>query len=149
MSTSSQPHPANFDSSVLDALLADWMGALQAESVEALIVLGPDVFSHEGLRCVRAVHPPRLQSMAQALADSDEFGVEWIESESPLVLWQDISRGSYAQLSRWRVLALSHGLQSMVRVAFQMPRNQAMECYLMTPARCTKRPRRRPWCGQS
>jgi len=133
MSSSPQHQPANFDSSVLDALLADWMGALQSESVEALIVLGPDVASSGERRCVRAVHPPRLHAMAQALADSDEFGSEWIESESPLVLWQDISRGSYAQMGRWRVLALSHGLQSMVRVAFLMPRGKAMECYLMTP----------------
>jgi LuxR family transcriptional regulator, quorum-sensing system regulator SolR len=125
--------PANFDSVVLDGLLADWMAALKSEAVEALIVLGPDVNQSEWKRCVRAVHPPRLHAMAQALADSDEFGQDWVESDSPLALWQDISRGSYAQLSRWRVLALSHGLQSMVRVAFSLPRGKALECYVMTP----------------
>jgi LuxR family transcriptional regulator, quorum-sensing system regulator SolR len=50
-----------------------------------------------------------------------------------LALWQDISRGSYSELSRWRVLALSHGLQSMVRVAFMLPRGKVLECYLLTP----------------
>lgn len=125
--------PANFDSVMLDGLLADWMAALKSEAVEALIVLGPDVHQSEWKRCVRAVHPPRLHAMAQALAESAEFGQDWIESDSPLALWQDISRGSYANLSRWRVLALSHGLQSMVRVAFLLPRGKALECYLMTP----------------
>lgn len=125
--------PANFDSVILDGLLADWMAALQAEAVEALIVLGPDVQQPTVHRRVCAVHPPRLEAMAQALADSDEFGRDWVDSDSPLALWQDISRGRYADLSRWRVLALSHGLQSMVRVAFMLPRGKALECYLMTP----------------
>jgi LuxR family transcriptional regulator, quorum-sensing system regulator SolR len=125
--------PANFDSVMLDGLLADWMAALQSEAVEALVVLGPDVKSPGVHRCVHAVHPPRLQAMAKALAESEEFGREWVESDSPLALWQDISRGSYADMSRWRVLALSHGLQSMVRVAFMLPRGKALECYLMTP----------------
>jgi LuxR family transcriptional regulator, quorum-sensing system regulator SolR len=125
--------PANFDSAMLDGLFADWMLALQPEAVEAAIVLAPDLEDMPNKRCVRVVHPPRLHAMAQALAESDEFGDDWAASDSPLVLWQDISRGSYADLSRWRTLALSHGLQSMVRVAFQMPRNKAMECYLMMP----------------
>jgi LuxR family transcriptional regulator, quorum-sensing system regulator SolR len=125
--------PANFDSVVLDGLFADWMVALQSEAVEAAIVLGPDMSQQDCKRCVCAVHPPRLNAMAQALASSHEFGQEWIASDSPLAVWQDISRGTYSEMSRWRVLALSHGLQSMVRVAFQMPRGKAMECYLMTP----------------
>jgi LuxR family transcriptional regulator, quorum-sensing system regulator SolR len=125
--------PANFDSVMLDGLLADWMAALQSEAIEALIVLGPDMHDTHWRRCVRVVHPPRLEAMAQALASSEEFGRDWVESDSPLAIWQDISRGSYAELSRWRVLALSHGLQSMVRVAFMLPRGKALECYLMTP----------------
>ncbi len=125
--------PANFDSVMLDGLLADWMAALQSEAVEVLIVLGPDVNSPDVHRSVHAVHPPRLAAMAQALAESEEFGRNWVESDSPLALWQDISRGSYAELSRWRLMALSHGLQSIVRVAFMMPRGKLMECYLMTP----------------
>ena len=125
--------PANFDSVMFDGLLADWMAALQSEAVEAIVVLGPDVAAASWQRTVSAVHPPRLKAMAQALADSQEFGRDWVESDSPLALWQDISRGSYADMSRWRVLALSHGLQSMVRVAFMLPRGKAFECYLMTP----------------
>jgi LuxR family transcriptional regulator, quorum-sensing system regulator SolR len=125
--------PANFDSVILDGLLADWLAALKADAVEALVVLGPDIELASLGRCVRVVHPPRLLAMAQALAGSDEFGASWIESDSPLATWQDIARGSYAQMSRWRVLALSHGLQSMVRVAFPLPRGKAIECYLMTP----------------
>ena len=125
--------PANFDSVILDGLLADWIAALRSEAVEALVVLGPDVLAPQAHRCVHAVYPPRLATMAQALAQSEEFGCDWLESDSPLALWQDISRGSYSDLSRWRVLAISHGLQSMVRVAFIMPRGKVLECYLMTP----------------
>jgi LuxR family transcriptional regulator, quorum-sensing system regulator SolR len=126
-------HPANFDSVTLDGLLADWLTALQPEAIEALVVLGPEVDTLGTKRCVRVVHPPRLLGMAQALAESEEFGCSWIESDSPLAIWQDIARGSYAELGRWRVLALSQGLQSMVRVAFALPRGRALECYLMTP----------------
>jgi LuxR family transcriptional regulator, quorum-sensing system regulator SolR len=133
MFTSLSQIPANFDSNILDALLADWKEALKEESVEALLILGPNMRSGGEGRMVHAVHPPRLLSLAQALADSDEFCERWIDLDSPLALWQDISRGSYVDMSRWRVLALSHGLQSMVRVAFQMPRGKFMECYLMTP----------------
>ncbi len=125
--------PANFDSVKLDGLISDWLGALKTEAVEAAIVLGPNLQSDKGSRIVQVVHPPRLLSLAQALAESDEFCERWIDLDSPLALWQDISRGSYVDMSRWRVLALSHGLQSMVRVAFQMPRGKFMECYLMTP----------------
>ncbi len=125
--------PANFDSVIFDSLLADWMAALQSESIEAIVLLAPDVSSDAVSRHVWAVHPPRLLAMATALAQSNEFGQEWVLSDSPLALWQDIARSSYADMSRWRVLALSHGLQSVVRVAFMLPRGRAFECYLMTP----------------
>ncbi|TAG27063.1 MAG: LuxR family transcriptional regulator [Burkholderiales bacterium] len=125
--------PANFDSVMLDGLLTDWMVALKSEAVEALIVLGPDGLNPELHRCVHAVYPPRLHTLALALAESDEFGLDWLESDSPLAMWQDIARATYVQMSRWRVLALSHGLQSIVRVAFPMPRGKLQECYLMTP----------------
>jgi LuxR family transcriptional regulator, quorum-sensing system regulator SolR len=50
-----------------------------------------------------------------------------------LVLWQDITRGAYPQLDRWRMLALSYGQQSLVRLAFPLPRERQFECYLLTP----------------
>jgi LuxR family transcriptional regulator, quorum-sensing system regulator SolR len=124
--------PANFDSLVLDGLLVDWLGALKSYSVEALIILGPSVLGAAKERSVLAAYPPRLLEVSQALAGSDEFGYEWQVSESPLVAWQTISRGSYADLSRWRVLSLAHGLQSMVRVEFSLPRSRAFECFLLT-----------------
>jgi LuxR family transcriptional regulator, quorum-sensing system regulator SolR len=134
VTSSELPPPANFDSVIFDGLLLQWMEGLRAESVEGLIVLGPDMDDPlSSKRSVRAVHPPRLLNMAQALADSGDFGQDWIDTESPLALWQDISRGSYGQLSRWRLLALSYGHQSLVRVAFPLPRGKAFECYLMTP----------------
>jgi LuxR family transcriptional regulator, quorum-sensing system regulator SolR len=124
--------PANFDSLVLDGLLVDWLGALKSYSVESLVILGPSIFGTAKERSVLAVHPPKLLEVSTALADSDEFGYDWQASDSPLVAWQNISRSSYADLSRWRLLALAHGLQSMVRVEFALPRARAFECFLLT-----------------
>lgn len=125
--------PANFDSLLLDSLLADWLGALVTSSVEGIIVLGPAVFGTASERYVHVVHPPKLLDAATALADSDEFGYAWQASASPMVAWQDISRGSYADISRWRLLALAHGQQTMVRIEFALPRARAFECFLLTP----------------
>jgi LuxR family transcriptional regulator, quorum-sensing system regulator SolR len=81
---------------------------------------------------VHAVYPPGLLDTARALASSDEFGHAWQLSGSPMVAWQNVSRAVYADLSRWRLLALAHGLQSMVRVEFSLPRSRAFECFLLT-----------------
>jgi LuxR family transcriptional regulator, quorum-sensing system regulator SolR len=124
--------PANFDSLVLDGLLLDWISALKPHYVEALVVLGPSVIGTAKDRWVHAVYPPRLQETARALADSDEFGYEWQASDSPMVAWQTISRGVYGDLGRWRLLALGHGLQGIVRVEFSLPRSRAFECFLFT-----------------
>lgn len=125
--------PANFDSLALDGLLVDWLGALKQYSVEALIVLGPAVTGAAKERWVHAVYPPKLHDLANALADSDDFGYDWQSSDSPMVAWQTISRGLYSDIGRWRLLALGHGLQSMVRVEFALPRGRAFECFMFTP----------------
>lgn len=125
--------PANFDSLALDGLLVDWLGALKQYSVEALIVLGPAVTGTAKERWVHAVYPPKLHDLANALADSDDFGYDWQSSDSPMVAWQTISRGLYSDIGRWRLLALGHGLQSMVRVEFALPRGRAFECFMFTP----------------
>lgn len=125
--------PANFDSLVLDGLLLDWMSALKPYSVEAVMILGPAVTGTARQRWVHAVYPPRLQDAAMSLAASDDFGYEWQDSDSPMVAWQTISRAAYGDLSRWRLLALSHGLQSVVRVEFALPRARSFECFLFTP----------------
>lgn len=125
--------PANFDSLVLDGLLADWLAALTDSAVEGLIVLGPAVYGDVNERYVHAVHPPKLLDAANALAQSNEFGYAWQSSDSPMVAWQNISHGSYMEMNRWRMLALGHGLQTMVRVEFALPRARAFECFLLTP----------------
>ena len=124
--------PANFDSLVLDGLLVDWISALKPYSVEALVILGPAATGTRQQRWVHAVYPPRLQETAMALAESEDFGYEWQVNDSPMVAWQTISRGMYGDLNRWRLLALGHGLQSMVRVEFALPRSRAFECFLFT-----------------
>jgi LuxR family transcriptional regulator, quorum-sensing system regulator SolR len=125
--------PANFDSLILDGLLMDWIRALKPYSVEALVVLGPAVTGDVRERWVHAVYPPRLIDVATALAASQDFGYEWQVSDSPMVAWQTISHGAYSDLGRWRLLALGHGLQSVVRVEFALPRGRAFECFLFTP----------------
>lgn len=125
--------PVNFDSVGLDAVLADWVCALRDQGVEAVLVLGPDPMGGRDDRQVLAIHPPRLLGAAQALADSRDFGAGWRDSDAPLVAWQDISRASFDNASRWRRLWLSHGHQTLVRVAFSLPAGRAFECFMFSP----------------
>lgn len=125
--------PANFDSVMLDGVISDWLSALSEFAVEALVVLGPDPFAGRGNRLVLALHPPRLLDAAKALADSDDFGAHWRESDAPLVAWQDISKSAFDANGRWRRLWLAHGYQSVVRIAFPLAGGRAFECYLFSP----------------
>ena len=124
--------PANFDSPPLNNILGDWLCALREFSVEALVVLGPDAFAGEESRQLLALHPPQQLEAAQALADSQDFGAPWRNSDAPLVAWQDISKSAYETRSRWRRLWLAHGYQSMVRIAFPLVAGRAFECYLFS-----------------
>ena len=126
------PLPANFDSALLDGILADWLCALREFSVDALLVLGPDPFADQDGRLVLALHPPRLLEAANALAASQDFGAPWRESDAPLVAWQDISRTGHDSQCRWRRLWLAHGYRSVVRIAFPIPAGRAFECYLFS-----------------
>ncbi len=125
--------PVNFDNLVLDTLLLDWIGALRPYCVDSLIVMGPAVTGAPRDRWLHAVYPPKILDMAQALAESNDFGYDWQSSDSPMVAWQTISGGVYTDLTRWRLLALGHGLQSMVRVEFALPRSRAFECFMLSP----------------
>ncbi len=125
--------PANFDSVPLDAIMNDWLGALNEHSVEAIAVLGPDPFGGKEDRIVLTMHPPRLLESATALAESRDFGAPWRDSDAPLVVWQDIAKSAYENQSRWRRLWLAQGFQSVVRVEFPLPANRAFECFLFSP----------------
>jgi DNA-binding CsgD family transcriptional regulator len=126
--------PVNFDSVGVDAILADWVGALRDNGVDAVLVLGPDPFGNRDQREVLAVHPPRLLGPAQSLAESNDFGAGWRESDAPLVAWQDIAKSAYAETAtRWRRLWLAHGYQTLVRVAFSLPAGRAFECFMFSP----------------
>lgn len=125
--------PVNFDSVRVDGILADWVLALRDLGVEAVVVLGPDPTGGSHDRDVLAVHPPRLLAPAQALAESQDFGAHWRDSDAPLVAWQDISHASFDVSSRWRRLWLAHGYQTVVRVAFSLPAGRAFECFMFTP----------------
>jgi LuxR family quorum-sensing system transcriptional regulator SolR len=125
--------PVNFDSLDVDALIADWVGALRDQGVESVVVLGPNPLGGRDDREVLAVHPPRLLGAAQALAESCDFGASWRDSDAPLVVWQDISKAAFEQASRWRRLWLAHGQQTLVRVAFSLPAGRAFECFMFSP----------------
>jgi LuxR family quorum-sensing system transcriptional regulator SolR len=125
--------PVNFDSVGLDGILADWVCALRDQGVDAVLVLGPNPLGGRDQREVLAVHPPRLLGAAEALAESRDFGSGWRDSDAPLVAWQDISKSSFEQSSRWRRLWLAHGYQTLVRVAFSLPAGRAFECFMFSP----------------
>lgn len=125
--------PVNFDSLTLDGILGDWLAALREFAVEAVAVLGPDPCGGGDDRQVLCVHPLSVSDAVRALADSREFGAPWRESDAPLVAWQHIARAGPLNATRWRVLALAHGFQTMVRVEFPLPANRAFECFMFSP----------------
>jgi DNA-binding CsgD family transcriptional regulator len=131
--------PVNFDSVNLDGLLSDWVGALREFSVEAIVVLGPDPFGTNEDRQVVAVHPPVLAEAAHALAESRDFGAPWRDSDAPLVAWQYIAKSDHLSSSRWRMLWLAHGFQTVVRVEFSLPAGRAFECFMFSPRELTDR----------
>ena len=131
--------PANFDSVSLDGVLSDWVAALRAFSVEAVVVLGPDPFGGNEDRLVVAVHPPLVAEAAQALAESRDFGARWRDSDAPLVAWQTIARSDPQGTSRWRLLWMAHGYQTLVRVEFSLPAGRAFECFMFSPRELTDR----------
>jgi LuxR family transcriptional regulator, quorum-sensing system regulator SolR len=131
--------PVNFDSVSLDGLLSDWLMALREFSVEAVCVLGPDPFGSSEDRQVVAVHPPIVGDAAQALAESGDFGAPWRESDAPLVAWQYIAKSEHLNSSRWRLLWLAHGFQTVVRVEFSLPAGRAFECFMFSPRQLTDR----------
>ena len=117
----------------LETILSDWLAALSEFAVEAVAVLGPDRLGGNADRHALCVHPPSVADMVCALAETQEFGAPWRESDAPLVAWQHIARSGQLEASRWRVLALAHGFQTMVRVEFPLPANRAFECFMFSP----------------
>jgi LuxR family transcriptional regulator, quorum-sensing system regulator SolR len=131
--------PVNFDSVNLDGILSDWVAALREFSVEAVVVLGPDPFGGPDDRQVTAAHPPLVADAAVALAESRDFGARWRDSDAPLVAWQTIAKSDPQGTSRWRMLWLAHGFQTVVRVEFQLPAGRAFECFMFSPRELTDR----------
>ncbi|MES2972544.1 MAG: helix-turn-helix domain-containing protein [Pseudomonadota bacterium] len=131
--------PVNFDSVSLESMLGDWLLALREHSVEAVVVLGPDPFGTREERLAVAVHPPEIADAAAALAESREFGAPWRDSDAPLVAWQHIAKADHVASNRWRVLALAHGFQTVIRVEFTLPAGRAFECFLFSPRELNNR----------
>ena len=125
--------PANFDSVTLDGILSDWVAALRGHSVEAVVVLGPDLFGGVDDREVVAVHPPVVADAARALAQSSDFGATWREADGPLVAWQHIAKSDALGTVRWRLLWLARGFQTVIRIEFSLPAGRAFECFMFSP----------------
>ncbi|HYF41900.1 MAG TPA: helix-turn-helix transcriptional regulator [Ramlibacter sp.] len=123
----------------LDGILSDWVAALREFSVEAIAVLGPDPFGTPEDRQVVAVHPPLVAEAARALAESRDFGAPWRDSDAPLVAWQYIAKSDHLSSSRWRLLFLAHGFQTVVRVEFSLPAGRAFECFMFSPRELSDR----------
>ncbi|HEX2546049.1 MAG TPA: helix-turn-helix transcriptional regulator, partial [Ramlibacter sp.] len=70
---------------------------------------------------------------ALALAQSEDFGARWRDSDAPLVAWQTISKSDPQGASRWRLLWRAHGYQTVVRVEFPLPAGRSFECFLFSP----------------
>lgn len=120
-------------------MLGDWICALREHSVEAVVILGPDPFGGREDRLAVAVHPPLIADAATALAESRDFGAPWRDSDAPLVAWQHIAKADHAASNRWRVLALGHGFQTVIRVEFTLPADRAFECFLFSPRELNNR----------
>ncbi len=131
--------PVNFDSTSLDGILSDWVTALGEYSVDAVVILGPDPFGGSEDRQVVAVHPPVVNEAARALAESRDFGASWRDSDAPMVAWQTIGRSAPQHSSRWRLLWLAHGYQTVVRVEFSLPAGRAFEVFMFSPRELTDR----------
>jgi DNA-binding CsgD family transcriptional regulator len=131
--------PVNFDSVSLDGILSDWITALQDSCVDAIAILGPDPFGTSEDRQVVAVHPPSMDAAAQALAESRDFGAPWRDSDAPLVAWQHIAKSDQLAASRWRLLWMAHGFQTVVRVEFPLPAGRAFECFMFSARELTDR----------
>jgi LuxR family quorum-sensing system transcriptional regulator SolR len=125
--------PVRSDSAELLDLLADWLRALREFSVEAVVILGPDPFGRMEDRQVVATAPAVFADAARALAQSQDFGARWRNADAPLVAWQHIAKSDQLQLHTWRMQWLSHGLQTVVRVAFPLPADRAFECFMFSP----------------
>jgi LuxR family transcriptional regulator, quorum-sensing system regulator SolR len=130
----------NFHNANLEAILSDWLLALGELSVDAIVILGPDPFGSSEDRVVIAAQPTVLSEAAQALAESSEFGTSWRDSDAPLVAWQTIARSDPQHNSRWRLLWLARGYQTLVRVEFSLPAGRAFECFMFSGKELTHRP---------
>jgi DNA-binding CsgD family transcriptional regulator len=74
-----------------------------------------------------------MADAARALAESCDFGAPWRDSDAPLVAWQHIAKTDRLSASRWRLLWLAHGYQTVVRVEFSLPAGRAFECFMFSP----------------
>ena len=59
--------------------------------------------------------------------------LKWAVYDAPLVAWQHIAKTDRLSANRWRVLALGHGFQTVIRVEFTLPAGRAFECFLFSP----------------
>jgi len=112
-------------------VMRDWFESLADYKAKSVVVLGPDPFAANDNRNVVAVYPGDFKSVAQALASSADFGVNWRLNGGSLVSWKNLATGpATAPDERWAVECLQRGVLSIVRTEIPMPFGQGFECFV-------------------
>lgn len=114
------------------------------EGVEAIVVLGPDLYGSPTDRRLLAVFPLDAQQAAYALARSPDFGEGPRRSGPAIVAWQALARPAHlpeaAVDAEWRQQWRARGAQAMVRVGVELPAGRSFECFLFLANEPQQRP---------
>ncbi|KQP49949.1 helix-turn-helix transcriptional regulator [Pseudorhodoferax sp. Leaf274] len=124
-------------------LLREWLHALAAQDVGAIVVLGPELNGPPSERRVLAVYPLSAQQAAYALARSPDFGEGPHRHGMPAALWQPLARPLHLPQAevdaQWRQAWLALGLQAVVRVSFGLPAGRSFDCFLFVSGELQQR----------
>lgn len=118
----------------------DWLRALAAEAVGALVVLGPDPYGAAQDRLLLAAYPLDAQAAAYALSHHRDLDAAAGHPPfgPPLVSLLPLGpTAQHAQPPSWHQPWLDRGLHSAVRVRFALPAGRCFECFVFTRQRLT------------
>lgn len=125
--------PVRTASRSLIELLREWLHALSAQDVGAIVVLGPELHGEPSERRVLAVYPLSAQQAAYALARSPDFGEGPRRHGMPAAASQRLAQPHQPEAevdAQWRRAWLALGMQAVVRVSFGLPAGRSFDCFL-------------------
>lgn len=135
--------PVRTASRSLIELLREWLHALSAQDVGAIVVLGPELHGDPSERRVLAVYPLSAQQAAYALARSPDFGEGPQRHGMPAAAWQPLAQPLHqpeAEVdAHWRRAWLALGMQAVVRVSFDLPAGRSFDCFLFVSGELQQR----------